>query len=190
MKLKRYSIFLLCAGVLFSVFGFAPMVSLYNYTSQNGAIGIIGGADSPTAEFLTWRLMRGLPFCGISFGVTLVVSALFCLIFAKTVINTCKIKTTLLSLGISFVGAMGLVCALMWYTIVAFGEMSRHPISYPVSVLLGVISLFAFIILIVLYLGERGKDWSVKGFLIDILTSIIYLPTFFFVLLYCYQLIG
>ena len=44
--------------------------------------------------------------------------------------NNCNIKTTALSLGLSAVGAAGLVCAFLWFSIVSFGEMSKHPTEY------------------------------------------------------------
>jgi len=188
MKLKQMSLLTLLTGALFSIIGvIIPFITLKNYTYQNGGIGIIGGADTPTYEFVVFRILNGWPFVTILFGSALIVSALFCLIFSKTVKNNCSIKTTVLSLGLSAVGALGLVCAFLWLSIVSFGEMSKHPIEYPVSVLLGIISFFGFIVLIALYLKTRKTNWSIKGFIIDVLTSIIYLPTFFFAFSYLYN---
>lgn len=191
MKLKQISLLTLLTGALFSIIGvIVPFITLQNYTSQNGAIGIIGGADTPTYEFVVYCIMNGFPFVAILFGITLFVSALFCLIFSKTVKNNCNIKTTVLSLGLSAVGAAGLVCAFLWFKIVSFGEMSKHPIEYPTSVLTGILCFFAFIVLIAIYFKVRKTNWSIKGFIIDVLTSIIYLPTFFFGFSYLYELIA
>ena len=188
MKLKQISLLTLLTGAMFSIIGvIVPFITLQNYTSQNGAIGIIGGADTPTYEFVVFRIMNGWPFVAILFGITLIVSALFCLIFSKTVKNNCNIKTTALSLGLSAVGAAGLVCAFLWFSIVSFGEMSKHPIEYPVSILLGIVCFFAFVVLIALYFIARKINWSIKGFCIDILTSVIFLPTFFFAFSYLYN---
>ena len=53
MKLKQISLLTLLTGALFSIIGvIVPFITLQNYTSQNGAIGIIGGADTPTYEFV------------------------------------------------------------------------------------------------------------------------------------------
>ena len=188
MKLKRNALIILILGVLMSCLGFiAPIVYWNNYTSQNGSIGIIGGADAPTYTFMLSALFDGLPFVLILLGISLVVSAGFCLIFSNAVKKHCNINTSVISLGLSGVGALGLVCAFLWFSIVSFGEMSKHPIEYPVSVLLGIISFLGFIVLIALYLKIRKTNWSIKGFIIDVLTSIIYLPTFFFVLSYMYN---
>ena len=188
MKLKQISLLTLLTGALFSIIGvIVPFITLQNYTSQNSAIGIIGGADTHTYEFVVFRIMNGWPLVAILFGITLIVSALFCLIFSKTVKNNCNIKATVLSLGLSAVGAAGLVCALLWFSIVSFGEMSKHPIEYPVSILLGIVCFFAFVVLIALYFKARKINWSIKGFCIDILTSVIFLPTFFFAFSYLYN---
>lgn len=190
MKVKRVSLFTLLTGVLFSIIGvIVPLITLQIYTSQNGAIGIIGGAGTPTYELVAFQFMNGWPFFAILFGITLIVASLFSLIFSKTVQNNCSIKTTALSLGLSAAGAAGLVCAFLWFTIVSFGEMSKHPIAYPASVLIGILCFFAFIVLIAIYLKVRETNWSMKGLIIDILTSIIFLPAFFFSFSYLYELI-
>ena len=93
-------------------------------------------------------------------------------------------------MGLSCVGALGLVCVFIWFSIVSFGEMSKHPIEYPVSVLLGIVCFFAFVVLIAVYLKLRKTNWSIKGLIIDILTSIIYLPTFFYIFSYIYGLLN
>ena len=188
MKLKQTSLLTLSVGVLLLIIGaIAQFIALQTYTSQNGATGIIGGADTPTYEFVVFRLMNGWPFVAILFGIALAVSALFCLIFSKTVKNNCNIKTTALSLMLSAVGALGLVCVTLWIVIVSFGEMSRHPISYPVSILLGMFCFFMFLVLIALYFITRKKNWSIKGIVIDVLTSILYLLPFFFAFEYLYE---
>lgn len=184
MRLKQISLLTLFVGVLFSVVGvIAPFIALQNYTSQIGA-------DTPTYHYIVFRLMNGWPFCMIVFGITLIVSALFCLIFSKTVKNNCNIITTALSLGLSAVGAMGLVCAFLWFTIASFHEMSKHPITYPVSISLGLFCFFLFVFLIAVYLKLRKNTWSIKGFCIDILTSVIYLPTFFHAFSYLYEIVS
>lgn len=191
MKLRRNALIILIVGALMSVLGFlAPIVYWNNYTSQNGYIGIIGGADAPSYTFMLSALFDGLPFVLVLSGICLVASASFCLIFSNTVKKHCNIKTSAISLALSAVGALGLVCAFLWFSIVAFGETSKHPIEYPVSVLLGIVCFFAFIILIAVYLKMRKTNWSVKGFIIDVLASVIYLPTFFFWFSYFYELLN
>lgn len=193
MNLKRNAIWVLILGIVVLLMGIMPIVSLsiYMYTAQPGSIGIIGGADGPTAIFLTERLLHEWPVTVmfILLGISLIVSAAFCLLFSKTVTAHCSFKTSAVALSLSAIGGLGLVCVLMWCSIVAFSEMSKHPIAYPVSVLLGIFCFFAFIILLALYIKVRKINWSMKGIIIDILTSVVYLPTFFLIFTYIYEII-
>lgn len=190
MKLKRFSLIALISGLFISVLGFLiPLIYWSSYTAHNGTIGIIGGADAPTYTFMLSALFDGLPIDLVIWGITLVVSSVFCVLLSKTVKTYCNIKTSAISLALSGIGALGLVCAFLWFTIVAFGEMSKHPIEYPVSILLGVLCFFAFLVFVALYFKERKKNWSIKGVIIDFLTSIVYLPAFFFAFAYLYQII-
>ena len=179
-KLKIYSFIGLILGltlVLASVL--VPIIKFNILTSQNGSIGIIGGADGPTAVYLTSHLLGGhLLFTSI-LGLILFLSGGFCLIFGRVVINNCSLKTTALSLIISFFGATGLVCFFIWYSIVAFHEMSKHPIAYPCSIFAGLLSLIGFVTAIVFYIRVRKKNLKPKGIIIDILTSITTLPILF-----------
>lgn len=191
MKLKKFLLLTLLAGMLLLIIAIiVPVVAVYIYTSQNGSIGIIGGADGPTNIYLTFNLMRGEGLCAIILGITLIVSSLFCLVFSKTVKNNCSIKTSVLSLGLSAVGAAGLVSFFLWFAIVAFGEMSKYPIEYPLSIILGILCFIVFIALIAIYIKVRKTSWSIKGFIIDVLTSIVCLPAFFFIFSQLYELLG
>ena len=191
MNLKRNALIILILGFTALFIGFImPLIYWKSCTSNNGAIGIIGGADAPTYVFMLSSLFDGLPFILLLFGITLVVSSVFCLLFPNTVKKYCNINTSVISLGLSILGASGLLCTILWYSIVAFGEMAKNPIKYPVSVLLGIISFLGLIILIALYLKIRKKNWSIKGVIIDALTSIVYLPAFFFTFSYFYGLVA
>ena len=191
MRFKSFSLITLIGGVvLLTVGGVSPLIALQNYTSANGAIGIIGGADIPTYQFVVMRVMNGWPFCLMLFGISFVITALFCLIFSKTVKSNCTLRTSAISIVLSAVGAMGMVCVILWFTIVSFHKMSQHPITYPTSILLGLLCFLIFFILIALYFKFRKSCWSVKGFVVDIFTSIIYLPTFFFAFSYLYEILS
>ncbi len=179
-KIKIYSSIALILGLLLALVSvLVPIIKINEFTAQNGSVGIIGGADGPTAIYLTSHLLdRNLLFTLI-LGLTLFLSGAFCLIFKRVVINNCSLKTTALSLIISFFGASGLACFFIWYSIVVFHEMSKHPLSYPLSIIGGMGSLVAFVATIVFYVRARKENLKVKGIIVDIITSIITLPTFF-----------
>ena len=187
MNLKRNSLIVLIIGLLISAFGFVlPIV----YASHNGANGIIGGAGAPTYGFIVSSLFHGLPFVLILTGICLVISSGFCLIFSKTVKLHCNLSSSAISMGLAGLSALGLYCVFLWFAIVSFGKMEKYPFEYPLSILFGVISLVAFLFLIALYFKVRKKHWSVKGVIIDVLTSIVYLPAFFFMISYLHAIIS
>ena len=65
MKLKRYSLGALIAGVVLFVGSFVvPWVLAFRLSAGQGSVGIIGGADGPTAQFLTMQLLSRWPGCG------------------------------------------------------------------------------------------------------------------------------
>ena len=178
-KFKIYSYIALISGLLLALASvLVPIIKLSNYTAQNGSVGIIGGADAPTLLFLL-RYSDGHLLFALILGLTLFLCGGFCLVFRRTVTNNCKFKTTMLSLIISFFGASGLSCFFIWYSIVAFLEMSMHPIAYPLSIIGGIFSLGAFIITIILYIKVRKENFKIKGIVVDIITSITTLPILF-----------
>ena len=179
-NLKIFSLVALISGLLFSLASvLLPIIIFSVYTSQNGSIGIIGGADGPTAIYLTSRLFDGHLLFTLILGLTLLVCGGFCLIFKRTVTNNCRLKTTVLSLLISFFCASGLACFFIWYSIVIFHEMSKHSISYPLSIIGCIISFVAIVLTIIYYIITRKDNYKIKGIVIDILTSIIALPILF-----------
>ena len=188
-KFKIYSSIALISGLFLALASvLVPIIKLSNYTAQNGSVGVIGGADAPTLLFLL-RYSDGHLLFALILGLTLFLCGGFCLVFKRTVTNNCRLKTTALSLIISFFGASGLVSFFIWYSIVAFLEMSKHPISYPLSIIGGIFSLVAFIITIILYIKARKENFKIKGIVVDIITSIITLPTFFLVCTEIYNLL-
>lgn len=91
-------------------------------------------------------------------------------------------KTTLSALAISFFGALGLDCYLSWYSIVAFGESSRYPNAYAVSIVGGLVSFVAFVVAVHYYFRFRRENGRWIGILPDAAISIITLPAFGFLI--------
>lgn len=178
-KIKKYGYITLSIGVVITLTGILlPIFALASRTAQGG-VGIIGGSDTPTYRFMAFRILGGLPIYALSFGAVLIIASLFCLIFGKTVTRHCSLKTTSLSLSLSLIGSLGLACVIIWYSAVAFHEASTHPIEYNASIILGLLAFVIFIVLIILYCKARRGNFSVKGVIIDIATSILTLPPFF-----------
>ena len=171
MKLKKFTFICLAVGLIFVLLGFLTPLFLVgeNNTDYMWAFGnSFDGA---------------LSVLGVV-GITLTITALFCLAFNKTVARHCTVKTSLVSLALSHAGVLGIICFFIWMSMAAFGEASQHPIGYPFSVCVGMLSLFAFLALLVLYLYFRRKTPSVIGFVIDVVTAVFYMPAALTVLSY------
>lgn len=193
-KIKVFSLVELITGLLLTAMGIiVPCLQWQSYVDRlSSSGGIIGGAGMPSFSFFLGHELNGWPYVAFFGGIALVLSAVFCLIFDKTVKSSCSVGTSAISLALSAVGGAGLNCAVIWLSIVAFDEMSHYPIEYPASIVLGLLCLFVFAGLVVLYLIVRCRRsrWSLKGFIIDILTSVIYLPAFFAAFMFLYGLIA
>ena len=182
MKLKRYALWILLLGIGVALVGLLTPIVYLRIVMHGGSSGIIGGMDGPTYWFILSRLYDGWPIALILLGISVVISSGFCLLLSRTVSTHCNIKTSAISLGLSGTGALGVFCVLWWVTLAAFGEASKHPVEYPVSVVLGMLSFMAFVFLIGLYFIVRRKNWSIKGIVLDVLTSLLYLPSFFMII--------
>ena len=181
MRFKVFSVAMLISGLLFLLIGFALFYfALQSYTSVNDGLGIIGGADVPTYQFVLIQSIKGWPLCLILFGAAFLITGVFCLIFKKTVTQSCSIPTSAIAAVLSLVGGLGLTCVFLWFAIASFHEMSKYPVVYPASISLGLLCFFVFIGLLIFYAFLRKAHWSIKGLLIDLFTAVLYLPACFF----------
>ena len=191
MKLKRNALWALLAGFLLALAGAWMPISVMLFSEQSAETAIIGGAGAPTLQYLVSQTFGVLPYTLVLLGAAVMISAIFCLLFSKTGQGHCALKTSLVSLGLSATGAAGLCCVLIWAACVAFGGApKRYPVRYPLSIALGMVCLCVFILLGMLYCKLRKDKWSAKGLLIDVLTSILYLPAFFFAFIYLFELVN
>lgn len=182
--MKKINIFSLITGIIgvgcIASFVIPVIVALVNQ-SQSNSIGIIGGGDNPTMNFILSRLVGTLPGLAFLLGVPLVLSSIFALIFKKTVSNCCSLKTTILSVLISAMVSAGFFCFINCFLIAALGEVHEYPRQYPWSVAGNIIAFVATLLLLALYIFMRTKKPSGKGVIIDILTVAIYVPFMFLV---------
>ncbi len=177
MNLKKLSIGGLIIGILAVVVGVGFPVLSFLLHHENG-IGIIGGADGPSFWFWTLSVMKWTISLFL-LGITMTITSLFCLIFPNFVQKNFSIKTTAFVLGLSAMGGLGLNCFGTWLGTV-MENVKDYPIAYPASIVGGVLALVLFFALLVLYCIARRKNFKIVGVILDILTSVIYLPFFFF----------
>ena len=102
------------------------------------------------------------------------------LIFGRASRNDCSIQTSLCSLGISACVGVGLYCLFSFVMCHVMSSPARHPVAYPMSVAVGVLSLIGAITLVCLYVRERRGWWRAAGGTMDawcVLSHV--LPCFF-----------
>lgn len=179
MKKRLFSWTILGVSVVFLAVGFgAPFVVLQNYAQE---VGIIGGADAPTYWYIMMnrREMNGWPMCFVLSGIPMFLTAVFRLSCPDKEEECCPASTTLVTLGISAFGGSGLFFGLNMMIIVGFAGASQYPVAGPVYTALAVISLLCFVMLIFFYAFLRSVHKSRLGVFLDVVTSILYLPAFF-----------
>ena len=137
----------------------------------------------------SWKVLFvgiGLLALGLGFlllflplGIAMVISAGFCLIFTKTVEKHCTLYSTATAMGFSAAGGAGILCAVYAFRIAMSNNVRKFPVGYPASIAGGIACLVIFLALIVVYFFTRKGKFTVIGLVLDILTSILYLPGFF-----------
>lgn len=102
------------------------------------------------------------------------------LIFRRVAHRGCSIQTSLYALGISACVGVGLYSLFSFVMCHVMSSPARHPVAYPMSVAVGVLSLIGAITLICLYVRERRGWWRAAGGAMDawcVLSHV--LPCFF-----------
>ena len=182
MKLRKLSLVGFIFGVLAILVSVGyPLVAALTALDKD-SIGIIGGADGPTAIMITNILFSNWPGILISLGIPLVLISLFCLVFPRFVRKNFSLKTTAIALALSATGCLGLYCFITFVTIVSFdGLAGKSPISYPASFIVGVLALVLFITLFALYCKARKDCPRIVGIVLDVFTGAVFIPFFFLV---------
>ena len=107
-------------------------------------------------------------------------------IFKRPTARGCTAATSLISLGLSAVGGLGLYCALTY----VFTTPHRNPIAHPASLLMGILALFAFILLISFYVCERREKCTFMGLCMDGWSAIVHLLPCIFGFSYLHEIIS
>lgn len=167
-----------------TAFGVGVLLLLLGAAGYFGQLVINGwfSGARPWAQALQGWL--GSVTCGgACFGLGMVLSALFFLIFRKTSRRYCTGATFLTALGLSVTGAMGAFSGLT----VAFLSPARDPVAFPVYFSGAMICLGAFLGLIVLYLWLRSGRWSWRGMVLDALAGLLFFPGSWFAALWLFS---
>jgi hypothetical protein len=177
MKTRRFPLLVLLVGLLLTIVGLVlPIIFI---RTGGAATGIIGSADAPTYWYIVRKALGGFPLWLDLMGAAMILTSLPAVFFIKTFQRVCSLKTSGITVGLSAVGGLGLMCAIICFLLGSL-DFSRYDPYYFILYLIGLFSCFGFIALICLYFEARGKKPSILGFIYDLITSILYLPVFFF----------
>lgn len=107
-------------------------------------------------------------------------------IFKRPTARGCTMATSLISLGFSVLGGLGLYCVLVY----GVTTSHRNPIAHPASLLMGILALFAFILLITFYVCERREKCTFMGLCMDGWSAIVHLLPCIFGFSYLHEIIS
>ena len=175
--MKKYAliIFVISLLVLFSGVHFSGILSALLPSDE---IGIIGGADRPTANFLIGKLLNDGGLL-VLFGLPTAFCSLFALILSRPIKKSCHLPTSATALSLSACASLGAYSLLIFASCFFLTDPSKHPIAFPASVACGMVALIGFALLMFLYCKLRGKKPSVPGVFFDVVFSLMYMPAFF-----------
>ena len=187
--MKKYALIIFIISLLLLVAGL-HFTGTLSAILPSDDIGIIGGADRPTANFLIGKILSNAYGLLILFGLPTAVCSLFSLIFSRMVKKCCCFPTAATALGLSACASLGAYSLLIFASCFFLTDPSKHPIAFPASVACGMVALIGFILLMALYCKLRGKKPSVPGIFFDVVFSLMYMPAFFCSYNYIYSLLS
>ena len=177
IRIRRGAIItLIISSALFVLLLLLPFLL---FREQKDSVGIIGGADGPTAIFVTGQIWSQFGAVVPLFLGAVVLCSLFCAVFPRTVMESCTRQTSVVSLGLSATFCFGIYCALSVVSCLAFGSVKKYPFRIPLGIAAGIVFLILFLILGWLYVKLRRERFSWRGLALDILLFLLYLPSFF-----------
>lgn len=181
--MKGKSIIIICTGLFLCMIGillpYLVGIICNVFQADSPSVGIIGGADGPTADFLMNRFLRNLDFALKVTGTALIISGIVGFVFDKKLLLICSKRTTLLSLAISADLALSVVSALVFLSCLFLSDPSKHPIRLPVSLIVLLLCVCVFFLLLSQYIKSRKSLPVGKGIAVDIGLVILYfIPCF------------
>ncbi len=137
-------------------------------------VGIIGGAGMGALklQYIFWQ--RSFYFTITRLGITILICGIIARIFSKTVCQSCTLKSSLLSLGLS----ASLVCGIYCFASAIRSDLYEKNLSNICGEIGIFVSLFAFIALLIIYLFFYIKDKKYKRIIFDVIVIILFCGVF------------
>lgn len=178
-------VILLGLAIIAASISIVAIVAL-RFAEQDTSVGIIGGASGPTAEYLTRRLEYTVGQL-FRFGILITLTGILATVFNRFFSKHCTVESSVTSIVISAVVGLGLSCVMWFATCYFLDHPKNHPIRHPASFIFGVICFVIFLCLIGLYIFLRFRKPSVKGILIDVAVSLVYVAPFWALFIEMYE---
>ena len=176
--MKKSALIVLIVSLLL-VFVGLHFTGLLSARLPDSDIGIIGGANHPTVNFYIRKMINSAYGLLILFGIPTAFCSLFALIFSRAVKKNCSLPTAATAISLSACASLGIYLLFVFAMCFIMTSPSKNPITFSVSVCVGMMALIGFILLTALYCKLRGKKASVPGLFLDAALALIYMPAFF-----------
>ena len=137
----------------------------------------------PVEKITEYHLAQGakcVAFASLTGGGVTILYGIAGVIFNKRIAQHCNWKTTTVTLGISAVTSLGAHCILSFLSCFFLTNPDRHPIRFPASLCVGMISLSIFLMLGYLYCQIRRKNASVGAVVMDVILGLAACIPFYF----------
>ncbi len=169
----------LVMGVVLMTIGFTGPYFVEKLHNQGISVGMIaGGIDFPTYQDMMFNHWHGFWSILVHLGGAMILTACFAWLFHNTVQKCCTRITSLLAIGLSI---MGSACGVsLLYTLATSGSDHMHyPHANLIATICVIVSALICFLLFVSYIYSRFKRFSLCGLLLDLLLTVVYLPSFF-----------
>ena len=176
--MKKIVLILLAVSLL-SVFAGLYLNGILSMLLPDADVGIIGGADRPTANRYLREMLNRPHGLLILFGAACACISFLTLIFWRAVKKNCTLPTSGIALCLSACASLGAYSLVLFTSCFFLTAPSKHPILFPVSACIGWLALIGFVLLMALYCRLRAKKPSRLGVFCDVTFSLLCMPAFF-----------
>ncbi len=178
--MKKFSIITIIIGAFLIISGIVtPWISLL-LMPPTPSVGIIGGADGPTLNYLyrdAW--LSSIFFPTTLFGVAALICGLVSLVFKKIISEICTIKSSVIALILSA------LCGVAFYCVIVYIFETS-----VISIVCCLLALVGCCILCVSYIKDYIIDKKYKRIIFDAVIIIIYFVPFLMLFSYLHNVLS
>lgn len=183
--MKKLFIILIAIGIL--LFLAALAIPIVAEISGSLFLGDFYGPQDDRYYIINFTTETGIVLFKV-FGAGIAVCGASGFIFNKVIQKNCSYDTTVVAVLFSINGGISLFSIYIFvFGCHFFTEPKNHPILYPASITLIILSFLAFCGLMYVYIRMRKGNMKLTGILFDLLLSIIFVGGFFVISVMIYD---